>query len=115
MNVPCPFQLLLSLLQNQSLTVLLTLEMTILLLTVWLIPSLWLDPCGLHHHPNFTLGTSHVWSMEFFQILVTVLEHNAFLYQIHDKSVFSSRGETGPFAIRCALGTQQLERSAYLQ
>ena len=94
---------------------LLTLEMTILLLTVWLIPSLWLDPCGLHHHPNFTLGTSHVWSMEFFQILVTVLEHNAFLYQIHDKSVFSSRGETGPFAIRCALGTQQLERSAYLQ
>ena len=93
---------------------LLALEMTILLLTVWLIPSLQLDPCGLHHHPNFTLGTSHVWSMEFFQILVTILERSVFTKYM-TSPCFSSRGETGPFAIRCALGTQQLEPSAYLQ
>lgn len=75
---------------------LLTLEITILLLTVCSIYSMWLDSFGLYCNPHFTLGTSHMCSVEFFLILVTPLEPSASVYLACDRFMFQLPWGNGP-------------------
>lgn len=77
--------------KNQSLIVLLTAEITVLLFTAWLIHSMWLDSSGLYHNPHFTLGSSHFCSVEFLWPQWSTM----WLFPWYVTSLrFSPRGET---------------------
>lgn len=75
---------------------LLSLEIRILLLAVWSIQSTWLGSFGLYHNPHFTLGTSHICSVEFFLIPATPLEHSVSVDLICDKFMFQPTWGSGP-------------------